>query len=163
MQNRIIEVLMQIAEHLHNHPQDKSDVQEMTKTLTDQGYTPEEINAALVWLFQMMRPALADIRSEEKEYSQPLIKTIRILNDFENLILSTEAYGYLIQLRELGLIGNEQTESVMERALMSGSTEIGLEDMRMISASVLFDPFNLGRTGSRLTFESFIEGSEKIH
>lgn len=163
MESRIMEVLVQLAEYLHHQPPDMADVEAVTETLSDQGYTTEEINTALLWLFQMVRPSSSDVRPEEKAYLQPLTKNFRVLDAYENLILTPMAHGYLIQLKELGLINDTQIELVLERVLMANYTEIDLDDMKKICTSVLFDPFGLNLTGSRLIFENFIEGSEQVH
>ncbi|RMH73524.1 MAG: DUF494 family protein [Gemmatimonadetes bacterium] len=163
MLNKIMEMLEKISEQFHSNPPNLEEVKAMRESLEDQGYTSEEINTALVWLLQMMRPASTDQHPTDQAYPHPTPRTIRVLNMFEELMMSREAFGHLIQLRELGLIDDAQTELIMERAMMSDASELDLEGIKLISASVLFDPWNLTQVGSRLTFDSFVEGSSQIH
>ena len=58
-----------------------------------------------------------------------------------------EAYGYIIQLKELGIIDETDTEQILERAMMMGSSEITTADIKSIVASML------------LNYDAFIDGS----
>ena len=44
----------------------------------------------------------------------------RILNDAEKMVVGSQAYGYLIQCQQLGLLNNIDVETIIERIMMAG-------------------------------------------
>jgi len=60
-----------------------------------------------------------------------------LLHEIERSVISTKAFGYLIQLRELGIIDEVDFEQVLERAMMLGTTKVDVEDIKSIVASFL--------------------------
>jgi len=60
------------------------------------------------------------------------------LHDVEKLVISSEAYGYLLQLRFLSLITDYDMETVIERALTIGTSTISIEDIKSIAATIIF-------------------------
>jgi uncharacterized protein Smg (DUF494 family) len=75
------------------------------------------------------------------------------------MVIAPEAQGYLIQLRELGIISDGMLEAVIDRAMMSGYTKIGLEETRAIVASLVFEKGDQKRIGNRMISPS----SDTIH
>ena len=61
-----------------------------------------------------------------------------ILHEVERRVISPEAYGYLLQLRALGLISPGQMEAIIERALMTGAGGVEEDDIKALVASLLF-------------------------
>lgn len=75
--------------------------------------------------------------SEEK---QP--KFHRILSDEERIMITPEAYGYIIKMVELGLLNFEETESLIERAIHTFDFPILKEDIQLLITGILLEGEN---------------------
>lgn len=151
MRERIIEIIVYLISELnHNHP-----IDEVTfDRLSDQGYSTTEISAAFSWLFDKIHFGNHSMSSEEFARSSSL----RFLNNAEKEIISPEIHGYLIQLYQLGLLGNEHLEMTIERAIATGYRNLTIEQLHSIIATILFDAESTA-SGSRL----MLNGDDTIH
>ncbi|SVC48372.1 uncharacterized protein METZ01_LOCUS301226 [marine metagenome] len=136
MSEKIMEILVLLMQHMQDEQGHFDDISDISEILTGQGYTHQEVTTALSWLFERLH-----------ERAEPLIDTAqplrskpnRILHSIEKLVISPEAYGYLIQLRGLGLIDDIQMEMLIERAMLTGARHISQKDMKSIAASILLN------------------------
>jgi len=55
------------------------------------------------------------------------------------LVISPDAYGFLIQLIQLGVMKDLELEIFVERALAYGKDDLNVDDLKSIVASILFD------------------------
>jgi uncharacterized protein Smg (DUF494 family) len=62
-----------------------------------------------------------------------------MLNDAEKMVVGSQAYGYLIQCQQLGLLNNVDVETIIERIMMAGFAAVGLPEMKSFVAGYLFD------------------------
>jgi hypothetical protein len=62
-----------------------------------------------------------------------------MLNDAEKLVVGSQAYGYLIQCQQLGLLSYGDIETIIERIMVAGFTAVGLPEMKSFVAGYLFD------------------------
>lgn len=76
--------------------------------------------------------------------------SIRILHEHERAAISSEAQGYLLQARELGLIDATEYELIIDRIMMAGFLKVSLEDMKEMIAATAFDLEDAYRAHSRL-------------
>ncbi|HID10671.1 MAG TPA: DUF494 family protein [Candidatus Latescibacteria bacterium] len=130
MQQRILEIVVFLAHELNRRGGELGDIAKLSQDLRLQGYTENEISTALSWLFERLE--------EDRGWKGTTYTGVRILHKVERRVLSPEAYGYLLQLRALGLITPGQMEAIIERALMTGASRIGQEDIKALTASLLF-------------------------
>jgi uncharacterized protein Smg (DUF494 family) len=134
MQERIIEIIVYLlGEFQQQNSQDN--YVDISKQLVSRGYTESEINLAFSWVFNHLQRQNAGT-SEQFEYSPA---SNRILHDVEKLVISSEAYGYLIQLRHLGLLSDYELEMVIENSINMNTSTITIDDIKSITASILFD------------------------
>ena len=122
-------------------------------SLTQRGYTSAEISTAFSWLFDHLAMGENLIVGTNSPHSH------RILHDIERLAIGGEAQGYLIQLRELGLISDDDVEVVIERAMMTGLSNAGIPEIQSLVASLLFDHEESARLANRMTWNI----SDTIH
>jgi len=132
MQERIVEIIIYLLEEFR-HQQSDETYHDLSNELMSRGYTENEINFAFSWVFNHLQGKSGG-RSEQFEYSE---NSNRVLHDVERLIISPEAYGYLLQLKYLGLISDYELESIVERMLSTGSSSVSLEDVKALTASML--------------------------
>jgi uncharacterized protein Smg (DUF494 family) len=147
MQEKIIEIIVYLV---HEMRHDKRLGEIDLRALTDRGYTANEISTAFSWLFDKINMG-ESILADEKQVSP---HSHRILHDAERAVISPEAYGYLIQLRHLGLLDNLEIEEAIDKIMMAGFQAVGIAEMKSIVASIVFDFDDSNRVGSRLMLNS---------
>lgn len=128
---RIIEIIVHLLREMSSNKNLNED--QVTK-LKGMGYTQNEINAAFSWIYDKFG-------TREKLFQQKSFasKSHRVLHHLEKQLISPEAFGYLIQLKELGLINDDEIEVIIEKILISRISKINLEDMKLFVASILFE------------------------
>jgi uncharacterized protein Smg (DUF494 family) len=122
-------------------------------SLTKRGYTSAEISTAFSWLFDHLTLGENLIVGANSPHSH------RILHEIERLAIGGEAQGYLIQIRELGLISDDDVEMVIERAMMTGLSQAGISEIKSLVAAVLFEHDESARLANRMTWNI----SDTIH
>jgi uncharacterized protein Smg (DUF494 family) len=125
MWTRLMDLVVLVAEM--SRGADRRHV-EYDKELSGRGYSPDEIGHAVFWFSSRPTP---------RDAHRP--RAIRVLSEFERLSLSTEAYGYLFRLQQLGLVDARQFETILARAIPMGADKVGLEDVKSIAYAVIFE------------------------
>jgi uncharacterized protein Smg (DUF494 family) len=147
MQEKIIEIIVYLV---HEMRHDKRLGEIDLRALTDRGYTANEISTAFSWLFDKINMG-ESILADEKQVSPD---SHRVLHDAERAVITPDAFGYLIQLRHLGLLDNLEIEEAIDKIMMAGFQAVGVTEMKSIVASILFDFDDSNRVGSRLMLNS---------
>ncbi|MBN8585794.1 MAG: DUF494 family protein [Ignavibacteria bacterium] len=139
---KIIEIIVYLLCELKNNKQ-LADVD--MENLANLGYTQNEINTAFSWVY-------SKIYAGEKIFLDPKSDTRsqRFLHDAEQNIVSPEAYGYLVQLKELGLINNMDIDLIIDKIMVSSYSNVSKEDMKSIIATYLLDIDEMNDTNSRV-------------
>ena len=133
MQERIIEIIVYLLSHL-NQERKGRDKFDLTNELLVKGYTDVEINLAFSWLFNHLKRPVTDRLDETRQYAEDL----EDYPEFEELVISPDAYGYFLQLVQLGVIKEDDIEMFIERAVAFGKDDISVDDLKSIVASILF-------------------------
>jgi len=133
MQERIIEIIVYLLEEFQQQHSNEN-YNDLSKQLISLGYTENEINLAFSWVFNHLQNK-TNVGNDQFEYA---LDSNRVLHDVEKLVISSEAYGYLLQLRFLSLITDYDMETVIERALTIGTSTISIEDIKSIAATIIF-------------------------
>lgn len=151
MKERIVEILIYIMSEMQSN---KGIGEIDLGSLKDNGYTQSEISAAFSWLYDNMRLNEVGVSHE----GIPVEGSRRVLHEIEKQMLSTDAQGYLIQLRELQLLNDRDLEIVIERVAISGFDKLSPAELQEIVASVL-----LARGNSPDANRSALNNSDTIH
>jgi uncharacterized protein Smg (DUF494 family) len=125
MWTRLMDLVVLVAEM--SRGADRQHV-EFDKELSGRGYSADEIGHAVFWFSS--RPAIREMHRH---------RGTRVLSEFERMSLSTEAYGYLFRLQNLGLVDARQFETIVARAIPMGADKVGIEDVKSIAYAVIFD------------------------
>ncbi len=149
MKEKIVEILIYLMTEIRENKH-MTDID--LGTLTRKGYTQTEISAALSWLYESMHITEAGTR-----VSVPVPGSWRVLHEAEKQVIGIEGYGYLVQLRTLGIIDDADLETVIERAMMSGYERLSFEDIREVVGSVILTHQGDGSTRSVLTSKDTIQ------
>ncbi len=142
MNERVVEILVYIMNHIRNKKGNLNQLEVLSQDLLNKGYTENEISSAFTWLMEKIGGGFDEILKQTSPVSS---FSFRVLHDLEQMIISPEAYGYLIQMKELGLLDDFDVEQVIERAVMLGSSQIDIWAIKAIIASVLFQDQSFGQ------------------
>jgi uncharacterized protein Smg (DUF494 family) len=148
---KIIEIIVFLLSELKNNKQ-LADV-DMHK-LENLGYTQNEINTAFSWVYSKIYAGEKIFTERQKENNSQ-----RFLHDLEQNIISPDAYGYLIQLKELGLINNMDIDLIIDKIMVSSYSRVEEQDMKLIIANYLLDIDEMHDTNSRV----MINTKDTIH
>ena len=148
---KIIEIIVFLLTELKNNKQ-LSDVD--TNKLEKLGYTQNEINTAFSWVYSKIYAGEKIFADDSKA-----TKSQRFLHDIEQNIITPEAYGYLIQLNELGLINNTDIDIMIDRVMVSSYNKVDLEDMKSLIASYLLDIDDMNDSNRRM----MINTNDTVH
>jgi uncharacterized protein Smg (DUF494 family) len=152
MQEKIVEILIYLIGELQkNTPIAEIDLSILSKS----GYTPAEISTAFTWLYEKIERGENIIidQSTRSPHSQ------RILHDAERMVITPEAFGYLIQMRELGIISDIDIEVIIDRVMMSGYFSVDVEEMKSQAAALVLENGESADSGSR----KMLHGRDTIH
>ncbi|MCI0512661.1 DUF494 domain-containing protein [candidate division KSB1 bacterium] len=147
MSERVVEILVYIMQEIKTTHQGVGKLDLLSEELTQKGYTANEISSAFSWLFDKMKDSFDELVKNTGPTSR---YSFRVLHEVEKMIISPDAYGYLIQLRELGLLDATESEQMIEKALMLGTSQVSLDEMKTIVASSLFNPADPFDSSSRI-------------
>lgn len=130
MFERVVEIILFLVSELRSQKQ-LSGVD--VASLSRDGYTQSEISTAFSWLFDQMSVGRPILRSGETSRGSH-----RILHDIERMVIGTEAYGYLLQWADLGILSQDDVERIIERIMAAGFSDVGIEEMKTFIAGMLF-------------------------
>ncbi|MHB1048889.1 MAG: DUF494 family protein [Bacteroidota bacterium] len=152
MQEKIVEILIYlIGEIRKNTPITDIDL----SVLSQRGYSTTEISTAFNWLFEKISHG-ENIVTETGEISST---SHRVLHEAERMVITAEAYGYMIQLRELGLISDMDIEVIIDRIMMSGYPTVDGEEIKSHVAALLAENDDSLNGGSR----TMLNGKDTIN
>ena len=146
MHERIVEIIMFLVNELRSDKQ-LSDVD--VSFLTQSGYTQTEISTAFSWLFERL-----SVGQQVVHGSGELSQSVRILHDAEKLVILPEAFGYLIQCKQLGLLTNADMEVILERIMAAGFSSVGVAEIKSFVAGMLLDADMPPGTTGRISLNS---------
>ena len=132
MYEKIIEIIVYVISELR---QNKNISEINLNELQIRGYTNSEISTAFSWLVDRV------------EFSEHLFdsdtstnkNSFRILHDAERDIFTTQGWGDLIQMNQLGIVTNEHLEMMVERAMMMGVKKIDSQQLKIYVANHVFN------------------------
>lgn len=149
---RIIDILL----HLLGEIQGKKDMSEIDLTnLSALGFTDAEISTAFSWLHDKLSIETAMPMPFEAPNVASLFHPtgshgFRVYHEFERKVLTPAAQGYLIQLRELGLLSETELENLLDRVSQLGFMRLDVRDVKELVSGVVFDFDDSQRVGSRM-------------
>ncbi len=146
MQDKVIEIIVYILSEIKEIKQ-LNDIN--INSLTDKGYSDSEINTAFAWIFSKLDEG-------ELIFENEIVKTRshRFFNIAENKIFSVDAKGYLLLLRELGLLNDLDIDLVIERVILSGYQKINITDLKKFISSFILNTENKSDVLSRMILQN---------
>ncbi len=148
---RVMEIVLYLVGEIRRNKQ-LADID--LKKLSDRGYSESEVSTAFTWLVDkiMVAGSQAELTpsAAQKAFETNGRTPFRVYHELELAILEPEARGYLLELRELGLMKDAELELLIDRLWMLGAQNVALEDVRDFAAGIIFDFNDSTRLGSRM-------------
>jgi Smg protein len=130
LRERVLAIVSLIAQYVMEE-RDLLTENELVAELLAVGFEEEEIEAAFRWMETL------SLQSRQKPPQLQVSGTHRVFTAEENRTLSTEARGFLIRLRTLGILDDELEEEVIERATQA-EEELTLPELKTLVVLTLF-------------------------
>jgi uncharacterized protein Smg (DUF494 family) len=134
MTERVVEILIYIMTEIRRNHDVSRKLDMLSQNLIKKGYTESEISSAFTWLLDKIDHEAEELMAPQ---SSSLKNSFRHLHEIERTIITPGAYGYIIQLRELGIIDEFDVEQILERSLMLGPSRVGVSDVKSLISSLL--------------------------
>jgi Smg protein len=130
LRERVLAIVSLIAQYVMEE-RDLLTENELVAELLAVGFDEEEIEAAFRWMETI------SLQNRQKTPQLQVSATHRVFTAEENRTLSTEARGFLIRLRTLGILDDELEEEVIERATQA-EEELTLPELKTLVVLTLF-------------------------
>ena len=119
--------------HIKDHQGQLENLEDVSSYLKSNGFTDNEISSAYSWVLDQLQGESPFVLEESQSPA-----STRILTEQERRHFASDAIGYLLQLRYLGLISDALMEVILERAAIMGATPIDLDQLKIITGALLF-------------------------
>jgi hypothetical protein len=140
----VLKLLRLLADRLEDHLEgDELALETLGDTLEDEDFSGDEIQAAIAAVRTLagVGPAAGWVAGS------PGVKASRVLSHEERESLSTEAWGYLLGLRQGGALDPEQFERVLDLLTGSGVRPVSEELAREVASRVAMEHDDAGNAG----------------
>ncbi|MBS1514415.1 MAG: DUF494 family protein [Bacteroidetes bacterium] len=151
MQEKILEIIVHILSQIKS---DKHLNDIDVAALSQEGYTDAEINSAFAWIYSKIEQG-ENLFIERNKTS----KSHRFFHPAEKSIISNNAIGYLIQLKELGLISDLDEELIIDRIFFLGYQKAGIPEIQTVLTTLIFNFDGKSEKLERL----ILQNNETIH
>ncbi len=133
-EDTFLEIILFLSERFSEAYPQKWELDEASEFLLEMGYDRSAVNRAISWFFLQAEPDATDYAAAPVKKS---VTGFRVLSPQEMSRITPEAYGYLIELKRLGIIDDDSLEDVMDNAMATGDELIDREDVIQIVNRVL--------------------------
>ena len=137
MRDRILEIVVFLMDYMRDNQDRLTESDDFSSVLKTMGYADNEISSAYFWLMNRFGSTPEQLFSNFPEVH----RSCRILTAAEHVLLTTEAYGFLLKLQNLSLIDDESFESILERVSLFGTEPVTSEQIKLIASSIVFNNF----------------------
>ena len=143
MSERVPEVVQLILEQLRAFVEgDELALNDLSDALDQSDYDTDDVDAAFDFIFQALEPVSRETYAERR----PGSPAQRVLSESERFSLHPDAYGYLLRLREAGVLTDAQIEHVLEQVVSLRPQQAATDEISEIASDVLFSPFESNTT-----------------
>jgi uncharacterized protein Smg (DUF494 family) len=131
MQEKVLEIIVHILSQIKSDKRlNDIDVDALAK----EGYTDAEINSAFAWIYSKIEQGESLFIEKNKTN-----KSHRFFHPAEKSIITNEAIGYLIQMKELGLISDLDEELIIDRIFFLGYQKAGIPEIKTVLTTLIFN------------------------
>jgi Smg protein len=156
MTDSVLDVLLYLFETYSDQDNESSDQDVLRDELLRAGFAEPEVDSALDWLDSLGDDAAALFASPPTE------RALRLYN-LEMRRLDASCRGYLLYLEQVGILGAEQRERVIERLMALGSASIDKEQVKWVVLMLLFSQPSQQTALARMENLVFEESTGAVH
>ena len=129
-------------------------------------FNKSEISAAYSWIIQQYsrinsipEPKIDLFTINSTAYTPDDIPSgHRVLHYAERILITPEAYGYLLELVEIGIIDQKMMESIIERVMFHTTDRITIDSVKSMVQENLFENQKSSKVNN-----SFLRGNESVN
>lgn len=134
MKENMFDVLMYLFEHYYMDDEAElgPDRESLQTELLEAGFPPAEISQAFEWLEGL------SVQPHQTQTTQTA-NAIRIYADAEVDRLDVESRGFLLFLEQMGILGPEARERVIERVMALETDDFDITQLKWVILMVLFN------------------------
>jgi Smg protein len=132
LKERVLAIVSIIAHYISEDGQLPTNG-DLVEELLAAGFEAEEIDAAFHWM-----ESLSLHESGEQPIRPLTLPSHRIFTSEECQALSCEARGFLLRVREMGIVDGELLEEIIQKAMQATEDEVSLREMKTLTALTLF-------------------------
>jgi uncharacterized protein Smg (DUF494 family) len=138
MSERVMEIVAYIVDAMQSSLDEAifGRFESLSQILIEQGYTENEINSAFSWLIEKIP---SNIDSDYPVEQFPPDQQDRTWYNFDKSAFTSTGYNFLIQLRELDIIGDEEIEQILDQSLRNGKYGISISEIKALVSSLIFN------------------------
>jgi hypothetical protein len=171
MQHNIVDLIVYMAKRIRTGDSIAEIMSEGAKK-----FDKSEISAAYSWILQRYPSGKAPQPDTSLNGYKRLAKEIkgkknnavtkpddsdhnhRVLHYAERLLITPDAYGYLLELVEIDIIDQTTMEAIIDKVMFHSTERITLESVKVMIQEYLFESQKVAKVHS-----SFLRGSESIN
>ena len=131
MRERVLAIVNLIAQYFLEEQEPKSE-NDLVEELLAIGFEADEIDAAFCW---MENQTLSPARPEELTVP---VTSHRVFSGEEQRMLASEARGFLVRLRSVGILDEELFEEIVQKSVEMSDEEVSLREIKTITVLALF-------------------------
>lgn len=133
MRERVLAIVTILARYFLEE-RDFGTESDLVEELLASGFDSDEIDAAFSWMQKLS--VTSDLPLPE--VALRAVPTMRVFAADELRLLTTEARGFLVRLRSLGILDDTSQEEIIERAFQLGEDEVSLKEIKVMTSLTLF-------------------------
>lgn len=158
MDRNIIEILVILMRQYPGGAISAEEYEPLTQDLIGQGFSQQEIETAMFWYQNRAETCSMNELPDNPRIGQ---ESFRVLHDIERALIAPEAYGYLLELTQLGLISMFDMDSIINKLVLLGGRRFNLEDIKtFIAAQIIEQDVEFPSNGLSFYLKT---PSDKIH
>lgn len=139
MRERVLAIVNLIAQYVLGAEDTPISEQELRTELTSVGFAAEEIDDAFSWMEKIALQPQVEVPAAIPLMDLP---TYRVFSTEEQQLLTTEARGFLVKVRTMGLLTDEAQEEIIDRATRSAEGPVGEQEIKMVTILTLLSRSN---------------------
>ena len=131
MRERVLAIVNLIAKYVLGANGAAISEQELVAELMSEGFDAQEINDAFSW---MESTAQDQTQQQDRVNISTSSSTMRMFCAEECRLIDTEARGFLVRLRAMGLIDDDIEEELIDRIVAAAEESVSLQEMKILTA-----------------------------
>ncbi len=139
MRERVLAIVNLIAQYVLGAEDTPISEQELRTELTSVGFAAEEIDDAFSWMEKIALQPHVEVPTAVPLMDLP---TYRVFSTEEQQLLTTEARGFLVKVRTMGLLTDEAQEEIIDRATRSAEGPVDEQEIKMVTILTLLSRSN---------------------